>query len=49
MYYNTPPLLAVATGKRPMVFSSDKEESDSDKPAEIDKGRVSLSPNLPNI
>ena len=32
-----------------MVFSGDKEESDGDELPEIDKGRVSVSPDLPNI
>ena len=48
MHHDIPPLLAVAAGKRPMVFSGDEEESDGDEPAEIDKGRVSLSPDLPD-
>ncbi|OQE11262.1 hypothetical protein PENFLA_c075G05799 [Penicillium flavigenum] len=48
VHHDTPPLSAVAAGKRPMVFSGDEEESDGDEPAEIDKGRVSLSPDLPD-
>lgn len=48
VHHDTPPLSAVAAGKRPMVFSGDEEESDGDEPAEIDRGRVSLSPDLPD-
>jgi hAT family dimerisation domain. len=48
VHHDIPPLSAVAAGKRPAVSFGDEEDSDADEFADIDKDRVSPSPDLPD-
>ncbi|CAG8397921.1 unnamed protein product [Penicillium salamii] len=48
VHYDISPLSAIAAGKRPVVSSSDEEDSDADGFADMGKDRVSLSPDLPD-